>query len=144
MLPNIIRNINAFFKLSLDQTPQAIHLSPPHEHLTSDLRTVFDFQSGRRTTFAWVGYGTYLGRSVVLGFITRFQSFLPTEEERKMADNYFSILGTHRTEIWFEDGLELGGGQPFTVGQEGHLRNLMHIVRSVSHFSANVVFANNE
>ena len=29
---------------------------------------------------------------------------------------------------WFDQGYELGGGQPFTVGTEGDLRNQRHIV----------------
>ena len=51
-----------------------------------------------------------------------------TSEERKMADNYFTILRNDLTEIWHDQGLELGGGQPFTVGTEGEQRNRMHIV----------------
>lgn len=46
----------------------------------------------------------------------------------KMADNYFSILRNHPLETWFDQGIELGGGQAFTVGSEGHERNKKHIV----------------
>ena len=52
------------------------------------------------------------------------------EEQIKMSDNYFAILTNEVPEIWFDQGIELGGGQPFTVGHEGNERNRMHIVRS--------------
>lgn len=52
-----------------------------------------------------------------------------SEEELKMADNYFSILSNTFTDIWFDQGVELAGGQPFTVGTEGEERNRRHIVR---------------
>lgn len=51
-----------------------------------------------------------------------------SEEERKMADNYFTILRNDFVEIWHDQGIELGGGQPFTVGVEGEQRNRLHIV----------------
>ncbi|KAI5997980.1 hypothetical protein EDD15DRAFT_2242871 [Pisolithus albus] len=37
------------------------------------------------------------------------------------------------TEIWFDHGIELGGGQPFTVGQEGNERNLLHIRKACAY-----------
>lgn len=46
-----------------------------------------------------------------------------------MADNYFSILANRQAQIWFDHGIQLGGGQPFTVGHEGDERNEKHIVR---------------
>ena len=45
-----------------------------------------------------------------------------------MADNYFTILSNTFTETWFDQGVELGGGRPFTVGVEGDERNNQHIV----------------
>ena len=45
-----------------------------------------------------------------------------------MADNYFTILSNNIPERWFDGGVELGGGQAFTVGQEGEERNNRHIV----------------
>ena len=51
-----------------------------------------------------------------------------SSEERKMADNYFTILRNDITKIWYDQGIELGGGQPFTVGTEGEQRNVLHIV----------------
>ena len=52
-------------------------------------------------------------------------------EERKIADNYFTLLRNDFTEIWHDQGIELGGGQPFTVGTEGEQRNKLHIVSKV-------------
>ena len=49
----------------------------------------------------------------------------------KMADNYFAILSNRVPEIWFDQGIELAGGQPFTVGVEGDERNNRHIVSAV-------------
>ena len=47
----------------------------------------------------------------------------------KMADNYYTILSNRVPEVWFDQGIELGGGEPFTVGVEGNERNAKHIVR---------------
>lgn len=60
-----------------------------------------------------------------------------SSEERRMADNYFTILRNDFTEIWYDQGIELGSGQPFTVGPEGEQRNRMHIV-SVFYFLTHV------
>jgi hypothetical protein len=49
-------------------------------------------------------------------------------EDLRMADNYFTLLSNTFPEIWFDQGIELGGGQPFTVGEEGNERNRKHIV----------------
>jgi hypothetical protein len=40
------------------------------------------------------------------------------DEEMKMADNYFTVLRNHPPETWFDQGIELGGGQAFIVGYE--------------------------
>ena len=58
-----------------------------------------------------------------------------SDEERKMADNYFTILHNDLTEIWYDQGIELGGGQPFTVGTEGEERNKLHIVSTFYSFT---------
>lgn len=56
-------------------------------------------------------------------------------EERKMADNYFTVLRNDVTEVWYDQGIELGGGQPFTVGTEGEQRNRFHIVSTACFFT---------
>ncbi|KAJ8469579.1 hypothetical protein ONZ45_g16846 [Pleurotus djamor] len=54
-----------------------------------------------------------------------------TEEEMKMADNYFSILSNAYPEIWFDQGVELSSGsEAFTTGVDGDERNRKHIIRA--------------
>lgn len=52
----------------------------------------------------------------------------------KMADNFYAILSNEYSEIWFDQGVELGGGEAFTVGVEGDERNRRYIV-SISTFN---------
>lgn len=52
-----------------------------------------------------------------------------SQDEMNMADNYFTLLHNKFPEVWLDQGIELGGGQPFTTGTEGHERNMLHIVR---------------
>lgn len=104
-----------------------IHLQPPDEMLISQLRTI---SIGQRihTTFVWLGYGTIIRQSQAIEFLSLLNKLDLSKEERKMADNYFTILSNTIPERWFYAGLELGGGQPFTTGQEGEERNNRHIV----------------
>ncbi len=67
-------------------------------------------------------------RSMASNFISLLRHLNATEETMKMADNYFTILMNIVPETWFDQGVELGGGQPFTVGIEGDERNNRHIV----------------
>ena len=55
-----------------------------------------------------------------------------TDEERRMADNYYTILANRMPEVWFDQGVPLGGGEAFTVGTEGDERNERHIVSPCS------------
>ena len=72
-----------------------------------------------------------MNRQRVLSFVSLLHddSLGMTKEQIKMADNYFAVLSNEVPEIWFDQEIELGGGQPFTVGHEGNERNRMHIVR---------------
>src|SRR6266576_5402688 len=110
-----------------ESSKSAIHLLPPHEMLSSQLRSV---SAGTRihTAFAWLGHGTIMPRSMASNFISLLRHLNATEETMKMADNYFTILMNIVPETWFDQGVELGGGQPFTVGIEGDERNNRHIV----------------
>ena len=105
----------------------AIHLLPPHEMLSSRLRSV---SSGSRihTSFAWLGYGTIMPRTMASDFISLLRRLNVTEDTMRMADNYFTILMNTIPETWFDQSMELGGGQPFTVGIEGDERNHRHVV----------------
>jgi hypothetical protein len=122
--PEIIRALSRRIE---DNSISGIHLQPPDEMLTSQLRTVSIGQK-IHATFAWLGYGTIIRRSQAIEFLSLLDQLELSEEERKMADNYFTILSNTIPERWFDAGLELGGGQPFTVGQEGEERNNRHIV----------------
>lgn len=66
--------------------------------------------------------------SLASEFLLLLQILNCSKEEVKMADNYFSVLRNRPLETWFDQGVELSGGQAFTVGSEGHERNKKHIV----------------
>jgi hypothetical protein len=51
----------------------------------------------------------------------------------KMADNFYALLSNRVQEIWFDQGVELSGGEPFTVGVEGEERNRRFIVSSLTY-----------
>jgi hypothetical protein len=61
-----------------------------------------------------------------------------SEDEMKMADNFYTVLSNTVQEIWFDQGVELGGGEAFTIGLQGVERNRKYIV-SVCLSSAGVV-----
>lgn len=88
-------------------------------------------------SFAWLGHGSIIRRSQAVEFLALMAHLEVSDDEMKMADNYFTILSNTFAEIWFDQGLELGGGQPFTVGSEGDIRNNRHIVRPVPFVSRN-------
>jgi len=69
-----------------------------------------------------------LSQTKVLDFVSLLRFLDLPQDELQMADNYFTILGNQVPEIWFDHGIELGGGVPFTVGQQGHEHNQRHIV----------------
>ena len=69
-------------------------------------------------------------RELSKSFLSLMDDLNFSGEEKKMADNYFTILRNDFTEIWYDQGIELGGGQPFTDGMEGERRNRFHIVRT--------------
>lgn len=73
-------------------------------------------------------------RSRVVEFLETMEFLNATKEEKQMADNYFSVLqGSGKPpQTWVDQGIELGGGQAFTVGTEGDERNRRHIVGSLS------------
>jgi hypothetical protein len=66
--------------------------------------------------------------SLASEFLLLLQILKCSKEEMKMADNYFSVLRIRPLETWFDQGIELGGRQAFTVGSEGCERNKKHIV----------------
>ena len=87
-------------------------------------------QPAIHTGFAWLGHGAFLHRSEAVDFLHLMRLLKTSDPEMQMADNYYTVLGNRVPEMWFDQGVELGGGQPFTVGTEGDERNNRHIVRA--------------
>ncbi|KAG1825640.1 uncharacterized protein BJ212DRAFT_288074 [Suillus subaureus] len=126
IMPEVIRTLHA---RALGTPDHSIHLLPPHEVLSTQLRTVVT-SDGVHTSSAWLGHGTILPRTGAVDFLALLHRLNASEDEMKMADNYFTILNNQIPEVWFDQGIELGGGQPFTVGMEGNERNKMHIINA--------------
>ncbi|TBU49984.1 hypothetical protein BD309DRAFT_850123 [Dichomitus squalens] len=130
--PEIIQSLQA--RISEPDASRAIHLLPPHEHLSTTLRETHVPRSPDRkvsdihTSFAWLGHGTILRRSEAQGFLNLLRHLDAPADDVHMADNFFTILSNRVPEVWFDQGFELGGGQPFTVGSEGDERNKKYIV----------------
>lgn len=130
--PEIVYALHA--RLLEPGSPSVIHLAPPQDHLTSALREIrvqhpeTSHLSDVHTGFAWLGYGAMLERSQVVKFITMMRELKMLDGEIVMSDNYFSVFGNRVPEVWLDQNFELGGGYPFTVGEEGEQRNLQHLV----------------
>ncbi|KIY73571.1 hypothetical protein CYLTODRAFT_416949 [Cylindrobasidium torrendii FP15055 ss-10] len=116
-------------RINMDVYDGRIFLLPPHEVLSSKMRSIYS-HNGAHTSFAWLGHGAMISPLAATDFLTLMRWLKTTEEERQMADNYFSILRNNISTVWFDQGIELGGGQAFTVGNEGELRNRHHIMRA--------------
>ncbi|KAI0363627.1 hypothetical protein BV20DRAFT_1031042 [Pilatotrama ljubarskyi] len=120
----------------------AIHLLPPHEHLSTSLREIHvkapdeSHLSAIHTSFAWLGHGTILRRSEAQQFLSLMRYLNASSDEMKMADNFFTILSNRVPEVWFDQGFELGGGQPFTVGSEGDERNRNYTLRATRYLES--------
>ncbi|KAI9444735.1 hypothetical protein H4582DRAFT_1806162 [Lactarius indigo] len=136
ILPEVIHTLHA--RVTELRGPSAVHLLPPHERLSSDLRAVYAGNSTNalHTSFSWLGHGTMMRRSLASEFLSLLQILNLSNEEVKMADNYFTILRNYPPETWFDQGIALGGGQAFTVGSEGHERNKKHILRACYYLDA--------
>jgi hypothetical protein len=93
ILPEVIAALHARIEDSA-HPDHGIHLLPPHEHLTSALRTTFNNHLGLHTSFAWLGHGAMLHRSQVVDFLEVIATLDVGEVAMKMADNYFTILGS--------------------------------------------------
>ncbi|KAI0800750.1 hypothetical protein C8Q74DRAFT_1454356 [Fomes fomentarius] len=136
----IIQSLYA--RITETQASRAIHLLPPHEHLSTTLREIHvpaqdrSHLSDVHTSFAWLGHGTMLRRSEAQSFLSFLRYINATSEDMKMADNFFTILSNRVPEIWFDQGFELGGGQPFTVGSEGDERNKNYILRAAKYLES--------
>ncbi|KAI0673657.1 hypothetical protein C8Q78DRAFT_1018289 [Trametes maxima] len=136
----IIRTLRA--RIEEPGASGAIHILPPHEHLSTVLREVHvkspaaSHVSNVHTSFAWLGHGAMLRRSNAQQFLSLMRSLKTTDDELKMADNFFTILSNRVPEVWFDQGFELGGGQPFTVGSEGDERNQNYTLRATQYLDS--------
>jgi len=135
--PELIQALRARITDLRRDSSVGIHLLPPHEHLSSALRTL-STSSHIHTSFAWLGYGALIPRSQVLAFLQLMgPSYLnASEDEMKMADNFYTVLSNKVQEIWFDQGVELGGGEAYTVGSQGVERNRKYIVSAYSGLEA--------
>ncbi|KAK0466356.1 uncharacterized protein EV420DRAFT_1261735 [Desarmillaria tabescens] len=132
VLPEVILAMRARMSSS---SKTGIHLLPAHELLSSQLRRL-DVGSSIHTSFAWLGHGAIFPRSLAVDFLSLLRLLHLTEDEMKMVDNYFTILRNEYPEVWFDQGIELQGGKPFTVGTEGNERNRKHINRATELLSS--------
>jgi hypothetical protein len=97
--------------------------------LATSLRTVQVPSKNIHTSSAWLGHGALIPKSKAIQFLSLMNYLNASDKEMQMADNYFTILSNKVPEAWFDHGIELGGGQPFTVGREGDERNMKHTVK---------------
>ena len=136
MHSEIIESLHA--RINTTRAPNAIHLLPSHDHLSTALREIYvpapdsSHLSDIHTSFAWLGYGTMMRRTEAQRFMTLLKNLKLPREELAMADNFFTLLSNRVPEVWFDQGFELGGGQPFTVGSEGDERNKNYTVNRIS------------
>jgi len=125
VLPRAIRTLHSLIQ-SMTNT-SSIHLLPPHEYLTTTLRTTVSQDGAVHTGFAWLGHGTMLRRASAVQFLTLLGQLQLTSAELKMADNYFTVLGNEYPAVLQDIGVPLDGQHAFTVGTAGDERNWQHI-----------------
>lgn len=109
--------------------PESIHLITPVDHLKTSLLHITT--SSIHSAFAWLGYGTLVHTSHVRLFLDLVSSSSPafSDDELKMADNYYTLLANRVPETWVVPGEEIGGqDRAFTVGEEGDDRNWLYMV----------------
>ncbi|CAK5275726.1 unnamed protein product [Mycena citricolor] len=121
--PEIIRAVSSRI------ADQDIFLNPPEERLSSQWLSIMS----PPTTFgfSWLGYGSMLLRRHAAAFLQLMDDLQMPDEERKMADNYYTILRNRMPEIWVGSAHPLTNESAFTVGEEGQARNRDHINRAV-------------
>jgi hypothetical protein len=101
---------------------------PSTELLASRLREISSLDGRLHTLPAWLGYGTLILKERASSFLKAFLSMEEDPRSIQMADNYYSILSNSKPELWFGQQIDLGLGQPFTVGTAGDDRNWYYIV----------------
>ncbi|CAE6537408.1 unnamed protein product [Rhizoctonia solani] len=118
-------------------TQHPIHLLPPHEHLSTTLRTL-TLSPSHVASFAWLGHGTLLTRSHARAFLDVLRTESRGQEHiLQMADNFFSVLLNRGADVWVDRGLHLGGEEvAFTVGADGDARNWYYIAIAEKYLEA--------
>ncbi|KAI0828984.1 hypothetical protein BC628DRAFT_1315872 [Trametes gibbosa] len=138
--PEIIQTLRA--RIAEPDAAPAIHLLPSHEHLSTTLRETHVRSPGAshlsdiHTSSAWLGYGAMVRRYEAQRFLSLMRYLNAADDEMKMADNFFTILSNRVPEVWFDQGFELGGGEPFTVGSEGDERNRNYTIRAAQYLES--------
>ncbi|KAI0715028.1 hypothetical protein C8Q76DRAFT_729276 [Earliella scabrosa] len=131
-----------YARITEPDASRTIHLLPPHEHLSTTLREIHVLAEDRshlsdvHTSFAWLGHGTMLRRTEAQNFLSLLRYLNATSDDMKMADNFFTLLSNRVPEVWFDQGFELGGGLPFTVGSEGDERNKNYTLRAARYLES--------
>ena len=71
ILPEVIQVLHARITDSELDRPSVVHLPPPRERLSSDLRTVHahDSNSALHTAFSWLGHGTTMHNYLASEFL---------------------------------------------------------------------------
>ncbi|KAF8315329.1 hypothetical protein DL93DRAFT_2155233, partial [Clavulina sp. PMI_390] len=110
----------------------SIQLLAPDEYLKSILaRLTSTTDTPLNTTFAWFGFGAIVPRVAIVEFLRLLDApdwQTPfSEDEKRMADNYYSVLSNRIPDIWVDKGQPLGHEHAFTVGAEGDDRNWQYI-----------------
>ncbi|KAJ7499099.1 hypothetical protein FB451DRAFT_1204271 [Mycena latifolia] len=128
--PEIIRSLRA----RIDT--HDIFVLPPDEVLSSHLLSINSPSTNITFGFSWLGYGALILRSHAESFLSLLKRIGASDEEIKMADNYYSILANRFPEIWTSAPIPLFGGGAFTVGAEGVARNRRHIAAAANYLDA--------
>ncbi|KAJ7179327.1 hypothetical protein C8R46DRAFT_1073418 [Mycena filopes] len=116
------------------ESPHMTYFSfPPTEVLSSHLLSISSPSTNVTFGFSWLGYGSLVLRSHARSFLSLLARIGASEEELKMADNYYTILKNSVPEVWTGHPTPLGGGSDFTVGEEGAARNRKHIAAAVNY-----------
>ncbi|KAJ6509993.1 hypothetical protein C8R47DRAFT_1096336 [Mycena vitilis] len=125
--PEVIRSLRA----RIDT--HDIFFLPPDEVLSGHLLSVDSPSTNITFGFSWLGYGAMILRSNAESFLSLLRHLGVSDEEMKMADNYYSVLKNSFPELWTGHPTPLFGGGAFTVGEEGVVRNRKHIAAAASY-----------
>ncbi|KAJ7638668.1 hypothetical protein FB45DRAFT_903501 [Roridomyces roridus] len=118
-----------------------IYLLPPDEVLSSRLLSINSPSTKITFSFSWLGYGALIHRNHAVSFLSLLMRLGTSQEETRMADNYYSILRNSFPEIWTSAPIALSSEGAFTVGDAGVARNNKHIVAATKYLDSIVANA---